>query len=79
MSVVQGSRVTGHGGWAQPPVADWLTRELGARLVAGHGDLHDQVGLALRLNPRRAHLLVSAVLGKYVPTHPGSACRAGTT
>ncbi|MBV9163473.1 MAG: phosphoribosyltransferase family protein [Pseudonocardiales bacterium] len=77
--MVQGSRVTGHGGWAQPPVADWLTRELGARLVAGHGDLHDQVGLALRLNPRRAHLLVSAVLGKYVPTHPGSACRAGTT
>lgn len=66
-------------GWAQPPAAGWLTRELGARLVARHGDLHDQVGLALRVNPRRAHLLVSAVLGKYVPTHPGSACRAGTT
>jgi Phosphoribosyl transferase/TRSP domain C terminus to PRTase_2 len=68
--------VTRHG-WAQPP-ADWLTRELGARLVAGQGDLHDQVGLALRFNPHRAHLLVSAVLGKYVPTHPGNACRAGT-
>lgn len=77
--MAQSSGMTGRGGWAQPPAADWLTRELGARLVAAQGDPHDQVGLALRLNPRRAHLLVSAVLGKYVPTHPGSACRAGTT
>lgn len=28
------------------------------------------VGLAVRRNPRRAHLLVSAVLGKHVPTDP---------
>lgn len=62
---------------AQPPAADWVSRELGARLVVEHGEPHDQVGLALRLNPRRAHLLVSTVLGKYVPTHPGSACQAG--
>jgi Phosphoribosyl transferase/TRSP domain C terminus to PRTase_2 len=82
--VAQGSRVAssgvaGNGGWAQPPAADWVSRELGARLVVGDGAGHDQVRLALRLNPRRAHLLVSTVLGKYVPTHPGSACRAGTT
>ena len=70
-------------GWAQLPATDWVTRELGARLVtrlvAGHGELHDQVGLALRVNPRRAHLLVSSVLSKYIPTHPGRACWAGTT
>ncbi|WP_344837590.1 phosphoribosyltransferase domain-containing protein, partial [Actinocorallia longicatena] len=28
------------------------------------------VGLAVRRNPRRAHLLVSTVLGKHVPTDP---------
>ncbi len=66
-------------GWAQLPATDWVTRELGARLVDRHGELHDQVGLAVRVNPRRAHLLVSSVLGKYIPTHPGRACWAGTT
>jgi hypothetical protein len=77
--VAQSSGVASSGGWAQPPAADWVSRELGARLVVGPGEPHDQVRLALRLNPRRAHLLVSTVLGKYVPTHPGSACQAGTT
>ncbi|MFC0713374.1 phosphoribosyltransferase [Cellulomonas biazotea] len=33
-------------------------------------DLTDLVGLAVRRNPRRAHLLVSRVLGKHVPTDP---------
>ncbi|MGB8201400.1 MAG: phosphoribosyltransferase domain-containing protein, partial [Pseudonocardiaceae bacterium] len=65
--------------WAQLLATDWGTHELGARLVARHGELHDQVGLAVRVNPRRAHLLVSSVLGKYIPMHPGSACWAGTT
>lgn len=32
--------------------------------------LPELVGLALRRNPRRAHLLVSTVLGKHVPTDP---------
>ncbi|NHC12989.1 phosphoribosyltransferase [Motilibacter sp. E257] len=32
--------------------------------------LEDLLGLALRRNPRRAHLLVSRVLGKHVPTDP---------
>ncbi|RZS90091.1 phosphoribosyltransferase-like predicted ribonucleoside biosynthesis protein [Motilibacter rhizosphaerae] len=33
-------------------------------------ELPDLLGLALRRNPRRAHLLVSRVLGKHVPTDP---------
>ena len=32
--------------------------------------LEDLVGLAVRRNPRRAHLLVSTVLGKHLPTDP---------
>ncbi|PZS29565.1 MAG: phosphoribosyltransferase, partial [Pseudonocardiales bacterium] len=32
--------------------------------------LHELVGIALRRNPRRAHLLVSTVLGKHIPTDP---------
>ncbi|MBO2459613.1 phosphoribosyltransferase family protein [Actinomadura violacea] len=53
---------------------EWVTSRLGVRLVdgarpAGAG-LAAMVGLAVRRNPRRAHLLVSAVLGKHVPTDP---------
>lgn len=33
-------------------------------------EMRDLVGLAVRRNPRRAHLLVSTVLGKHVPTDP---------
>ncbi|WUH96641.1 phosphoribosyltransferase family protein [Spirillospora sp. NBC_00431] len=52
----------------------WVASRLGVRLLdgarpAGAG-LADLVGLAVRRNPRRAHLLVSAVLGKHVPTDP---------
>ncbi|TFB98694.1 hypothetical protein E3O42_15115 [Cryobacterium adonitolivorans] len=35
------------------------------------------VGIALRHNPKRAHLLVSTVLAKHVPTVPGIALAAG--
>ncbi|MFD0686687.1 phosphoribosyltransferase family protein [Actinomadura fibrosa] len=35
------------------------------------------MGLAVRRNPRRAHLLVSAVLGKHVPTDPRLVYGAG--
>lgn len=35
------------------------------------------VGLALRRNPKRAHLLVSRVLAKHVPTEPGIVTSAG--
>ena len=54
------------------------------RLLAGGGSrghgpagLADLVGLALRRNPRRAHLLVSTVLGKHVPTDPEAVLGAG--
>ncbi|QKW34992.1 phosphoribosyltransferase domain-containing protein [Actinomadura sp. NAK00032] len=54
--------------------ARWVSARLGVRLAdgaspAGAG-LSSLVGLAVRRNPRRAHLLVSAVLGKHVPTDP---------
>ena len=37
----------------------------------------DLVGLALRRNPKRAHLLVSTVLAKHVPTEPALVMAAG--
>lgn len=52
----------------------WVTERLGVGL---HTDrelsafaLPALVGLALRRNPRRAHLLVSHVLGKHIPADP---------
>lgn len=52
----------------------WVTRELGAVLhddeQAGPWPLHALVTLGLRRNPRRAHLLVSHVLGKHIPARP---------
>ncbi|MHA7177282.1 phosphoribosyltransferase domain-containing protein [Arthrobacter sp. Sr24] len=39
--------------------------------------IEDLVGLALRRNPKRAHLLVSQVLAKHVPTEPGLVIAAG--
>ena len=39
--------------------------------------LHELVGVALRRNPRRAHLLVSTVLGKHIPTEPRIVYGAG--
>ena len=40
-------------------------------------DIGDLVGLALRRNPRRAHLLVSSVLGKHLPVDPDVAAATG--
>ncbi len=40
-------------------------------------ELEDVVGVALRRNPRRAHLLVSTVLGKHIPLSPELAAAAG--
>lgn len=52
----------------------WVARELDLELVTEHGvggrTLTDLVGLAVRRNPKRAHLLVSTVLGKHIPTDP---------
>ncbi|MFF5715462.1 phosphoribosyltransferase [Streptomyces buecherae] len=44
---------------------------------AGDGRLRELLGLALRRNPRRAHLLVSNVLGKHVPQRPAVVHGAG--
>ncbi|MFJ8029603.1 phosphoribosyltransferase [Streptomyces sp. NPDC096032] len=47
----------------------WVAERLGVELVGDDG-LTDLLGLALRRNPKRAHLLVSHVLGKHVPQRP---------
>ncbi|MEV6959504.1 phosphoribosyltransferase [Streptomyces sp. NPDC051207] len=47
----------------------WVAERLGVRLT-GDDSLTGMLGLALRRNPKRAHLLVSNVLGKHVPQSP---------
>lgn len=47
----------------------WVTERLGVEL-RGDDALTALLGLALRRNPKRAHLLVSNVLGKHVPQSP---------
>ncbi|MFI9718466.1 phosphoribosyltransferase [Streptomyces sp. NPDC052396] len=54
----------------------WVADRLGVRLT-GDARLPELLGLALRRNPRRAHLLVSTVLGKHVPQRPDVIRRAG--
>jgi hypothetical protein len=64
------------------PGTAWVTDRLGVRLDGPAGadglTVHDLLGLALRRNPKRAHLLVSRVLGKHVPTDPRLVRAAGT-
>ncbi|MHA3703424.1 phosphoribosyltransferase [Jatrophihabitans sp. YIM 134969] len=66
------------------PVWDgsWVAAELGVDLVTEHGvdgrSLPDLVGLAVRRNPKRAHLLVSTVLGKHIPTDPRTVLAASS-
>ncbi|MFJ6697577.1 phosphoribosyltransferase [Streptomyces sp. NPDC091272] len=64
----------------------WVSERLGVELVGGDGPpggrtpdgtLNDLLGLALRRNPKRAHLLVSNVLGKHVPQRPSLVYGAG--
>jgi hypothetical protein len=47
----------------------WVAQRLGVELE-GDDALKELLGLALRRNPKRAHLLVSHVLGKHVPQSP---------
>ncbi|MEZ0490824.1 phosphoribosyltransferase domain-containing protein [Kineococcus sp. TBRC 1896] len=74
---------TGPGGRAPVTVTprDWVGGRLGVSVEGPPGvdglDVHDLLGLALRRNPRRAHLLVSTVLGKHVPTDPRLVRAAG--
>lgn len=64
----------------------WVADRLGVSLqdaqdAAGTGTggpaLEELLGLALRRNPKRAHLLVSQVLGKHVPQSPAAVYAAG--
>ncbi|WP_406198240.1 phosphoribosyltransferase [Kitasatospora sp. NBC_01560] len=54
----------------------WVADRAGVALT-GSERLPELVGLALRENPRRAHLLVSTVLGKHVPQRPSVVHGAG--
>ncbi|WP_203929088.1 phosphoribosyltransferase domain-containing protein, partial [Virgisporangium ochraceum] len=54
-------------------LARWVGEHLDVRLVDPPGAdlrLDDLAGLAVRRNPKRAHLVVSKVLGKHIPTDP---------
>ncbi|WP_382465867.1 phosphoribosyltransferase [Streptomyces noursei] len=55
---------------------EWVAERLGVALHGGD-ELPDLLGLALRRNPKRAHLLVSKVLGKHVPQSPDVVHGAG--
>ncbi|WP_267244412.1 phosphoribosyltransferase [Streptomyces sp. PR69] len=61
----------------------WVAERLGVALAAdgtgapGAPRLEELLGLALRRNPKRAHLLVSNVLGKHVPQLPSVVYGAG--
>ncbi|WKX74200.1 phosphoribosyltransferase domain-containing protein [Streptomyces sp. XD-27] len=61
----------------------WVADRLGVGLNGASGEasggakLRDLLGLALRRNPKRAHLLVSNVLGKHVPQRPWTVYAAG--
>lgn len=52
--------------------AGYVQRELDVTFTEGNSPLvlEDLVGLSIRRNPKRAHLLVSDVLGKHVPQNP---------
>ncbi|WP_344393181.1 phosphoribosyltransferase [Streptomyces vastus] len=54
----------------------WVAERLGVELV-GDEKLSELLGLALRRNPKRAHLLVSNVLGKHVPQSPRTVWQTG--
>ncbi|MGP9021017.1 phosphoribosyltransferase [Streptomyces sp. BR1] len=54
----------------------WVAERLGVELQ-GDERLRALLGLALRRNPKRAHLLVSNVLGKHVPQLPSRVYGAG--
>ncbi|MGW7007615.1 phosphoribosyltransferase [Streptomyces sp. NPDC054933] len=56
----------------------WAADRLGAALT-GSPELPTLLGLAVRENGKRAHLLVSNVLGKYVPQRPGVVYATGLT
>lgn len=58
----------------------WVCEHAGVELVTREGSapVEDLVGLAVRRNPRRVHLVVSTVLAKHVPVSPALARRHGS-
>ena len=68
---------------AVPWSGQWVADALGVRIEPGPPEsgspvtVPDLVGMALRRNPRRAHLLVSTVLGKHLPADPRLVYGAG--
>ncbi|MEU6065903.1 phosphoribosyltransferase [Streptomyces sp. NPDC047082] len=60
------NKAVNNGAWS----GSWVAERLGVGLL-GDDTLTGLLGLALRRNPKRAHLLVSNVLGKHVPQSPG--------
>ncbi|MFI1796195.1 phosphoribosyltransferase [Streptomyces sp. NPDC020379] len=54
----------------------WVEDRLGIGLE-GDAALRGLLGLALRRNPKRAHLLVSQVLGKHIPVAPSAVHGSG--
>jgi adenine/guanine phosphoribosyltransferase-like PRPP-binding protein len=63
----------GADGWA----GSWVADRFGVRFETSDPATRALVGLALRRNPRRAHLLVSTVLGKHVPADPARVLATG--
>lgn len=63
--------------WPGQWVADALDLALEGEPDPGTAGVTDLVGLALRRNPRRAHLLVSRVIGKHFPCDPRLVRAAG--
>ncbi|MFC6154733.1 phosphoribosyltransferase [Nocardioides yefusunii] len=68
---------------ALSPIARWVADRLDitvteAEPVDGHR-FTDLFGFALRRNPKRAHLLVSTVLGKHLPAAPEAVLGSGHT
>ncbi|MCG2620713.1 phosphoribosyltransferase [Arthrobacter sp. I2-34] len=77
--------ITSTGDPAETAVLPWTGGHVESVLEIGVGtdtsgslfDVRELVGLALRRNPKRAHLLVSRVLGKHRPSDPGLVIAAG--
>ncbi|HCA88386.1 MAG TPA: phosphoribosyltransferase, partial [Streptomyces sp.] len=65
------------GDWVADRLGVGLDDAPGAPALPGAPSLHELLGLALRRNPKRAHLLVSNVLGKHVPQRPDVVHEAG--
>ena len=64
----------------EPWTGSYVRDALGVQIhsdPAGLLPVEDLVGVALRRNPRRAHLLVSRVLAKHVPTDPALVLASG--